>query len=96
MNHNVQYKEYTIDDCQVRCVIPNFFGTVIIEIHNNNDRHIFVDLSQLRIKKDEWYYCVPWAVWAEPQGCRRLEVTALSKVDNLTYIEELAKEKNLV
>lgn len=70
-----------------------------IRIHATNvtNTHCYVDFSTIiRIKFKDWYYTIPFAVWIEPNSWRQLDSNCVEPVDNLTQIELLAKERNLV
>ena|ERR1700685_1506679 len=95
------FHEQIIDGCSVRCYLTNVAAIPLlgIDIFNFEEHHTMVDLNKLRIPFQDWYYCVPFSLWVDPKSARRIQINqeaVYKKVDNLTYIEELAKEKNLV
>lgn len=97
----VEYSEHSLNGVTAHCTIigpRTTFKSLIVEMYNDNNTAIDVDLRKIRIKYLDWYYYIPYLFWIEPHSIRRFEMfdTALEKVDNLTYIEELAKQKNLI
>jgi hypothetical protein len=90
------YLSSEIDGCKIIAVIQSF--KVIVEINNFTPTPKWVDLSKLCFKIGEWYYKIPWVLWVDGYGHRQVEYYkhACNPVDNLTQIEELAKEKQLL
>ena len=90
------YLSSKINGCDVDVVIFPFY--VKISILNPSQAHVLVDLTSLRLKIRDWYWYVPYALWLVGEQQRSIEVdtAALAPIDNLTYIEEIAKEKGLI
>lgn len=94
---------HSIDGCDVHCIVvwkpnSNYCDYIRVEIINPTSEFIKVDLSKMRLKLNDWYYSAKWLFSVD--ACSRasgiVTNTFLEPVDNLTGIEELAKERNLI
>jgi hypothetical protein len=87
----------TYKGCTLIFIIDEF-EALELNIINNEEKHKQISLHKVPIKFGDWYYTIPFYFNLDPLSAHRYSIasTQWNKVDNLTLIEILAKEKNLV
>jgi len=83
--------------CGVLNVIVYDTDSVKIIAHNNTTEDATVDLSKVHFKIGDWYYYIPYFGMFIPQlHSYEFDAEMVTPVDNLTLVEELAKERSLI
>ena len=85
--------------CNIEFAITNLFCDYLI-VTNSENTTKFIDFSEIPIKLNDWYYFIPIIIrigpYARQAHSLNMDSSLLIPTDNLTYVEQLAKERNLI
>ena len=86
-----------VDGCRVLCTMIDT-GTphilAYLQVMNEDPRAREIDFSKMRVRFNDWFYTLPCQIYLSSKCSAQISVIAQA-VDNLTYVEEVAKEKHL-